>query len=63
MAEWCSGSGSTSTSPSSELPTETVTPAGSLSLAAGREVSRAELLAELLLRLEQRYDAWLAGAR
>ena len=41
-----------------ELPVETETPAGSLSLAAGREVSRAELLAELLLRLEQRYDAW-----
>jgi BirA family transcriptional regulator, biotin operon repressor / biotin---[acetyl-CoA-carboxylase] ligase len=44
-----------------ELPTETETPAGSLSLAAGREVSRAELLAELLLRLEQRYDAWASG--
>lgn len=44
-----------------ELPTGTATPAGSLSLAAGRAVSRAELLAELLLRLEQHYDAWLAG--
>jgi BirA family transcriptional regulator, biotin operon repressor / biotin---[acetyl-CoA-carboxylase] ligase len=44
-----------------ELPTETETPAGALSLAAGREVSRAELLAELLLRLEQRYDAWASG--
>jgi BirA family transcriptional regulator, biotin operon repressor / biotin---[acetyl-CoA-carboxylase] ligase len=44
-----------------ELPTETSTPAGSLSLAAGREVSRAELLVELLLLLEQRYDAWLRG--
>jgi BirA family biotin operon repressor/biotin-[acetyl-CoA-carboxylase] ligase len=41
-----------------ELPTETATPAGSLSAAAGRELSRAELLAELLWRLEQRYDAW-----
>jgi BirA family transcriptional regulator, biotin operon repressor / biotin---[acetyl-CoA-carboxylase] ligase len=41
-----------------ELPADTKTPAGSLSLAAGREFSRAELLAELLLRLEQRYDAW-----
>jgi BirA family biotin operon repressor/biotin-[acetyl-CoA-carboxylase] ligase len=46
-----------------ELPVKTPTPAGSLSLAAAREVSRAELLAELLLRLEQRYDAWTAGAR
>jgi BirA family biotin operon repressor/biotin-[acetyl-CoA-carboxylase] ligase len=41
-----------------ELPGETETPAGSLSLAAGRELSRAELLAEVLLLLEQRYDAW-----
>ena len=40
------------------LPSETETPAGSLSLAAGRELSRAELLAEVLLLLEQRYDAW-----
>lgn len=46
-----------------ELPTEVAAVAGSLSLAAGREVSRAELLAELLLRLEQRYDAWTADAR
>lgn len=44
-----------------ELPAKTETPAGSLSLAAGREVSRAGLLAELLLRLEQRYDAWASG--
>jgi len=43
------------------LPTTTLMPAGSLSLAAGREFSRAELLAELLLRLEQRYDAWVSG--
>jgi BirA family biotin operon repressor/biotin-[acetyl-CoA-carboxylase] ligase len=45
-----------------ELPTETETPAGSLSLAAGRELSRVELLVELLLRLEQHYDAWTAHA-
>jgi BirA family biotin operon repressor/biotin-[acetyl-CoA-carboxylase] ligase len=45
-----------------ELPTETETPAGSLSLAAGRELSRVELLVELLLRLEQHYDAWRARA-
>ena len=44
-----------------ELPLETETPAGSLSLAAGREVSRAELLAELLLRLEERYDHWASS--
>ena len=41
-----------------DLPTETETPAGSLSLAAGREVSRVELLVELLQALERRYDAW-----
>jgi BirA family transcriptional regulator, biotin operon repressor / biotin---[acetyl-CoA-carboxylase] ligase len=45
-----------------ELPGETETPAGSLSLAAGRELSRAELLAEVLLLLEQRYDAWAFSA-
>jgi BirA family transcriptional regulator, biotin operon repressor / biotin---[acetyl-CoA-carboxylase] ligase len=44
-----------------ELPAESNTPPGSLSLAAGREFSRAELLAELLLRLERRYDAWVSG--
>jgi BirA family transcriptional regulator, biotin operon repressor / biotin---[acetyl-CoA-carboxylase] ligase len=44
-----------------ELPTETVAPAGSLSLAAGRELNRVELLLELLLRLERHYDAWVAG--
>jgi BirA family transcriptional regulator, biotin operon repressor / biotin---[acetyl-CoA-carboxylase] ligase len=46
-----------------ELPAETVTPAGSLSLASGREISRAELLAEVLLRLERHYDAWVSGER
>jgi BirA family biotin operon repressor/biotin-[acetyl-CoA-carboxylase] ligase len=45
-----------------ELPTGTTTPAGSLSVAAGRELSRAELLAELLLQLEVAYDAWAASA-
>lgn len=44
-----------------ELPTETETPAGSLSQAAGRVLSRAELLAEVLARLEQRYDRWVSG--
>ncbi len=59
MAEWCSGSAINVNVAADELPTDTATPAGSLSLAAGRDVSRAELLAELLLRLEQRYDAWV----
>jgi biotin-(acetyl-CoA carboxylase) ligase len=36
-------------------------PAGSLSAAAGRDLSRAELLAELLLRLEERYEAWASA--
>jgi BirA family transcriptional regulator, biotin operon repressor / biotin---[acetyl-CoA-carboxylase] ligase len=42
-----------------ELPTETITPATSLSLEAGRELDRAELLVTLLERLEGRYDAWV----
>jgi BirA family biotin operon repressor/biotin-[acetyl-CoA-carboxylase] ligase len=46
-----------------ELPTETETPAGSLLLAVGRELSRVELVVELLVRLERRYDAWTARAR
>jgi BirA family transcriptional regulator, biotin operon repressor / biotin---[acetyl-CoA-carboxylase] ligase len=46
-----------------ELPGETDTPAGSLSLAAGRALSRPELLAELLFRLERRYDAWARASR
>ncbi len=45
-----------------ELPSGTETPAGSLSLAAGREVSRVDLLVELLLQLERHYDAWTARA-
>ena len=45
-----------------ELPAGTATPAGSLSVAAGRELSRAELLAELLLQLELAYDAWASAA-
>jgi len=44
-----------------QLPADTEAPAGSLSQAAGREFSRADLLAELLLRLEQRYDEWVSG--
>jgi BirA family biotin operon repressor/biotin-[acetyl-CoA-carboxylase] ligase len=46
-----------------ELPLEVDTPATSLLVETGREVDRAELLAELLDRLERRYDAWLSAAR
>jgi BirA family transcriptional regulator, biotin operon repressor / biotin---[acetyl-CoA-carboxylase] ligase len=46
-----------------ELPLEVDTPATSLLVETGRELDRAELLAELLERLERRYDAWLSAAR
>lgn len=42
-----------------ELPTGTPTPAGSLRTATGREHDRAMLLADLLVRLQRRYDEWL----
>jgi BirA family biotin operon repressor/biotin-[acetyl-CoA-carboxylase] ligase len=42
-----------------ELPSGLGTPATSLLVETGREVDRAELLVELLDRLEQRYRAWL----
>jgi BirA family transcriptional regulator, biotin operon repressor / biotin---[acetyl-CoA-carboxylase] ligase len=42
-----------------QLPTEVDRPATSLLIETGREVDRAELLVELLDRLERRYDAWL----
>jgi BirA family biotin operon repressor/biotin-[acetyl-CoA-carboxylase] ligase len=42
-----------------ELPTEVDRPATSLLVEAGRELDRAELLLELLVRLERGYDAWL----
>jgi BirA family biotin operon repressor/biotin-[acetyl-CoA-carboxylase] ligase len=42
-----------------ELPTETRLPATSLLAEAGRPVDRAAIAVELLLRLEQRYVAWL----
>jgi biotin-[acetyl-CoA-carboxylase] ligase BirA-like protein len=45
-----------------ELPTDVDTPATSLSIEAGAHVDRATLLAELLERLEARYDAWQSGA-
>jgi BirA family biotin operon repressor/biotin-[acetyl-CoA-carboxylase] ligase len=42
-----------------ELPVEVDRPATSLLVETGRELDRAELLVELLDRLERRYDAWL----
>jgi BirA family biotin operon repressor/biotin-[acetyl-CoA-carboxylase] ligase len=46
-----------------ELPQEVDRAATSLLVETGRELDRAELLAELLERLERRYDAWLSVAR
>ena len=46
-----------------ELPQEVDRPATSLLVETGRELDRAELLAELLERLERRYDDWVSGAR
>ena len=45
--------------PEDELPTQVDRPATSLLVEGGREVDRAELLVELLDRLERRYDAWI----
>jgi len=45
-----------------DLPTDVDTPATSLLLESGRRVNRARLLAELLVRLEARYDAWVSEA-
>jgi BirA family transcriptional regulator, biotin operon repressor / biotin---[acetyl-CoA-carboxylase] ligase len=42
-----------------ELPSDVDTAATSLLVEAGHELDRAELLVELLVRLEQRYEAWL----
>jgi BirA family transcriptional regulator, biotin operon repressor / biotin---[acetyl-CoA-carboxylase] ligase len=47
--------------PAAELPTETRLPATSLLERAGRPIDRAGLAAEVLLRLERRYRAWLQG--
>ena len=46
-----------------QLPQEVDRPATSILVETGRELDRAKLLAELLVRLERRYDAWLSGAR
>jgi BirA family transcriptional regulator, biotin operon repressor / biotin---[acetyl-CoA-carboxylase] ligase len=48
--------------PADELPEDVDRPATSLLVETGRELDRAELLAELLERLERRYDAWLNAA-
>jgi BirA family biotin operon repressor/biotin-[acetyl-CoA-carboxylase] ligase len=44
-----------------ELPAETRGPAGSLRSVTGQALERGPILAELLLELEQRYDAWREG--
>jgi len=44
-----------------ELPVETRTPSGSLRSVTGRVLERGPILADLLLELEQRYDAWRDG--
>jgi BirA family biotin operon repressor/biotin-[acetyl-CoA-carboxylase] ligase len=46
-----------------QLPQEVDLPATSLLVETGRELDRAELLVELLERLERRYDTWLSAAR
>jgi BirA family transcriptional regulator, biotin operon repressor / biotin---[acetyl-CoA-carboxylase] ligase len=45
-----------------ELPQDVDRAATSLLVESGREHDRAELLAELLERLERRYETWLSGA-
>jgi len=49
--------------PPEELLQEVALPATSLLAETGSALDRAELLAELLERLERRYDAWLSAAR
>lgn len=46
-----------------ELPVDTPKPPTSLRLELGRELARAPLLAAVLLRLQQGYDAWTARHR
>lgn len=46
-----------------ELPTDVDRPATSLLVETGQEVDRAELLVEILERLEREYDAWVATGR
>ena len=47
--------------PETDLPTEVDRPATSLLVETGSELDRAELLVELLARLERRYDEWLSA--
>jgi BirA family transcriptional regulator, biotin operon repressor / biotin---[acetyl-CoA-carboxylase] ligase len=47
--------------PEDELPTEVDVPATSLLAETGHEIDRAELLVELLDRLERAYDEWIRG--
>ncbi len=54
------GSGINVNVPADELPMEVDRPATSLLAETGREIDRAELLVELLDRLEHHYVAWLA---
>ena len=47
--------------PDANLPEDVDLPATSLLVETGRETDRAELLIELLDRLELRYDGWISG--
>ena len=49
--------------PADALPADVDRPATSLFVETGSELDRAELLAEVLERLERRYDAWVSAAR
>jgi len=49
--------------PEAELPADLAKPATSLLVECGRELDRAELLVELLERLEFRYDEWAETTR
>jgi BirA family biotin operon repressor/biotin-[acetyl-CoA-carboxylase] ligase len=49
--------------PAEQLPQEVDRAATSVLVETGRELDRAELLAELLEQLERRYDDWLSDAR
>ena len=54
---WCWASESTSTCQPGELPEETAT---SLLAETGAEVDRIQVLVELLVALERRYDLWIS---
>ncbi len=46
-----------------QLPEEVDRPETSLPVETGREIDRADLVAELLEQLERGYDEWVSGAR